>query len=403
MPGDGSSPRMRGTLGQQVADGGGTRFIPAHAGNTRSLTRERMIESVHPRACGEHTASAPSAQSEGGSSPRMRGTLLQFAVGFPRVRFIPAHAGNTWRDWLAHSPMPVHPRACGEHAPLRRSSPTSNGSSPRMRGTQPLNTSPKSMLRFIPAHAGNTSATPLSLRASAVHPRACGEHASRHYDPARLDGSSPRMRGTPGGGVRGAAPGRFIPAHAGNTSSAANSSLSNSVHPRACGEHRLLFTTRSSRCGSSPRMRGTPGFSRSRPLLFRFIPAHAGNTPPQPLLAARNRVHPRACGEHSTSGSIGGQCGGSSPRMRGTPRSIRGIRRAFRFIPAHAGNTPHYFDPFCCAAVHPRACGEHRSANVPLPIGVGSSPRMRGTRAPGAPIRCGRRFIPAHAGNTSLR
>jgi hypothetical protein len=49
--------------------------------------------------------------------------------------------------------------------------------------------------------------------------------------------------------------------------------------------------------------------------------------------------HPRACGEHGTSAEAGIVHGGSSPRMRGTPRQPDLGQPEARIIPAHAGNT----------------------------------------------------------------
>src|SRR5690606_21410436 len=75
----------------------------------------------------------------------------------------------------------------------------------------------------------------------------------------------------------------------------------------------------------------------------------------------------------------------------------------WRFIPAHAGNTSLKLWEAAAIAVHPRACGEHIGCCFPLLAVLGSSPRMRGTRR----ATCDRtrrcRFIPAHAGNTRMR
>ena len=179
---------------------------------------------------------------------------------------------------------------------------------------------------------------------SAVHPRACGEHIAPQRCIGRRRPVHPRACGEHYGDSRCAGPG--VP-----------------VHPRACGEH------------IEHAMRMHPG--------HRFIPARAGNTPPY--------------------SDTGRAYGGSSPRVRGT-RCIRDCRPDRR-------------------SVHPRACGEHaepraprvgrrrfipaRAGNTPTRaamtrVRVGSSPRVRGTRAC-APTVDGmqRRFIPARAGNTS--
>ena len=152
------------------------------------------------------------------------------------------------------------------------------------------------------------------------------------------------------------------------------------VHPRACGEHTCLMAVPMVLCGSSPRMRGTPHIPNLVIQQARFIPAHAGNTVLNDLEQGSEAVHPRACGEHSSSGSALATTDGSSPRMRGTLR--HGLDRLLdrRFIPAHAGNTVLVGREREQDAVHPRACGEHSSCSpTVLPL-FGSSPRMRGTR-----------------------
>ena len=153
----GSSPRTRGTRCTAPADRPRRRFIPAHAGNTRTEHFDRAAWTVHPRARGEHQV--------------VQGVL--WCV----TRFIPAHAGNTSTSALPTATLLVHPRARGEHAGLRHCSVFTH--------------------RFIPAHAGNTSRATWAVRRNAVHPRARGEHAVPQELPEITDGSSPRTRGTP--------------------------------------------------------------------------------------------------------------------------------------------------------------------------------------------------------------
>ncbi len=147
----------------------------------------------------------------------MRGTLAEHTCEFLRLRFIPAHAGNTWSDAHRDSRCRVHPRACGEHVVQGRWITSSSGSSPRMRGTLFEDQEEQTSKRFIPAHAGNTCNPQVNKCPQAVHPRACGEHFSTLFK--RLDclGSSPRMRGTRAFLVLPSNDTRFIPAHAGNT------------------------------------------------------------------------------------------------------------------------------------------------------------------------------------------
>ena len=102
------------------------------------------------------------------------------------------------------------------------------------------------------------------------------------------------------------------------------------VHPRACGEQTVI----------PPMYLAEVHFSTVR----RFIPAPAGNSPPN------TRTDPHACG--------------SSPRLRGTALSRHSTMRSQLQL----------------QSVHPRACGEQEiQAGIPARPVCGSSPRLRGT------------------------
>ncbi len=147
-------------------------------------------------------------------------------------------------------------------------------------------------------------------------------------------------------------------------------------------------------------MRGTPAQEGGHPQGGRFIPARAGNTSDKKWWRWCRPVHPRACGEHPTYGSMAPWRSGSSPRVRGTRPVVGELSHLHRFIPARAGNTPAEATPAAPKAVHPRACGEHLICPGFFPPGGGSSPRVRGTPHPGLHEGCELRFIPARAGNT---
>ena len=195
---------------------------------------------------------------DAGSSPRVRGTPAELAGSAYEVRFIPACAGN--------SKSPVAP------------TDAAGGSSPRVRGTRVLATRLFCVHRFIPACAGNSGRRPAIAKASAVHPRVCGELEVFALRPRDQAGSSPRVRGTPPPNGLGRAPERFIPACAGNSCAALSAASWTTVHPRVCGE---LTASRGREAHQG-----------------RFIPACAGNS--------RRRRH-----HHQPNG-------GSSPRVRGT-------------------------------------------------------------------------------------
>ena len=70
----GSSPLARGTRARFAARLVAARFIPAGAGNTDEVLRERICAAVHPRWRGEHINHIGTPGAVGGSSPLARGT-----------------------------------------------------------------------------------------------------------------------------------------------------------------------------------------------------------------------------------------------------------------------------------------------------------------------------------------
>ena len=192
------------------------RFIPAHAGNSRRQSGHQCSRAVHPRARGEQTSPSGLTYCSNGSSPRTRGTVLHRPQRRAHARFIPAHAGNRHLGMPAIRAHPVHPRARGEQCRPARAKPFLIGSSPRTRGTGHVHAAAAVVVRFIPAHAGNSIARSISSRATSVHPRARGEQRARRIFARIPRGSSPRTRGTAPAPARRPRPQRFIPAHAGN-------------------------------------------------------------------------------------------------------------------------------------------------------------------------------------------
>ena len=248
---------MRGTRHGIELEQAEYRFIPAFAGNTAGRFRSEIRSSVHPRVCGEHTATHSASVSASGSSPRLRGTQRMGGVQIVGVRFIPAFAGNTPASNAFMNSTAVHPRVCGEHPIRARKVIASGGSSPRLRGTLCRAPIYRPAVRFIPAFAGNTSGLRRGPRSAAVHPRVCGEHCGKRDSRLARFGSSPRLRGTHDRRGIERQPVRFIPAFAGNTEGREGQALAQSVHPRVCGEHSSRRNATSTSGGSSPRLRGT--------------------------------------------------------------------------------------------------------------------------------------------------
>ena len=290
---------------------------------------------------------------------------------------------------------------CGEHPRSLRTGRHRLGSSPRVRGTRPGLPSTRTFHRFIPACAGNTPWAGIACSTLSVHPRVCGEHGITGTPLIEVIGSSPRVRGTRFQSQPSTQHMRFIPACAGNTTSASRRGCARTVHPRVCGEHLLRLRYMAVMYGSSPRVRGTHGGGRSSFVWCRFIPACAGNTRQETALAVPLQVHPRVCGEHAGTNWQDVTNVGSSPRVRGTLLLFHLGDGRRRFIPACAGNTQGPWLSRDQRSVHPRVCGEHIARAAAAFNKAGSSPRVRGTPTVCTPPVHHDRFIPACAGNTS--
>ena len=167
---------MRGTLSIRGVLRYARGIIPAYAGNTSAVDNVVELVGDHPRVCGEHLLLFSNLTSFLGSSPRMRGTLDYHHVDIDHGGIIPAYAGNTLRFSRSVSPYRDHPRVCGEHIEYKVEGATSQGSSPRMRGTPIALATFVIACGIIPAYAGNTLRLRIMFSSTRDHPRVCGEH-----------------------------------------------------------------------------------------------------------------------------------------------------------------------------------------------------------------------------------
>ena len=275
----GSSPRVRGKRGG--ADGVLTvcGLIPARAGKTHERYAGAHSSGAHPRACGENKIKGLKPDIQVGSSPRVRGKRHRGCVGWSIIRLIPARAGKTRSTRLWRLSRRAHPRACGENRPAPSRPGAFEGSSPRVRGKRGPVSATDSHARLIPARAGKTSTSSTPAGTPRAHPRACGENVEPIAYATGGQGSSPRVRGKHPlapllAGVHG-----LIPARAGKTTSSPPPPRARRAHPRACGENECRRTGSPRGTGSSPRVRGKPGGRRGDRRVAGLIPARAGKTP----------------------------------------------------------------------------------------------------------------------------
>ena len=109
--------------------------------------------------------------------------------------------------------------------------------------------------------------------------------------------------------------------------------------------------------GSSPRVRGKPGGLGHDHGHARIIPARAGQTIPFRDGFSIAPDHPRACGANEVAHTEHSRDFGSSPRVRGKRVRLRRLLSAHRIIPARAGQTRPFLGCACESPDHPRACG----------------------------------------------
>ena len=252
-----------------------------------------------------------------GSSPRVRGRLpLKLRIK-ARIRLIPASAGQTrslrlWWMWLT-----AHPRECGADLLPQHLLRLLKGSSPRVRGRRDCRRRHRARIGLIPASAGQTHHHLSTVGRNTAHPRECGADRGAFSPRISSVGSSPRVRGRRRGCNDHDPAGGLIPASAGQTRTRARSQPGQGAHPRECGADRLVFFVRGYAVGSSPRVRGRLRASMAVRVEIGLIPASAGQTRTAVPSSPAAKAHPRECGADCTCSANRTTRRGSSPRVRG--------------------------------------------------------------------------------------
>ena len=195
IPGWGSSPHVRGAPLANGRDIYTTGIIPACAGSTLPLIRSPTPYWDHPRMCGEHSYKVLCCTVHWGSSPHVRGALLQRQRHRIRAGIIPACAGSTWSMAIGTAWDGDHPRMCGEHRISVNTVSSSAGSSPHVRGAHSGIHFRSCRRGIIPACAGSTSIWKPKRSVCWDHPRMCGEHVITLLAALVAGGSSPHVRG----------------------------------------------------------------------------------------------------------------------------------------------------------------------------------------------------------------
>ena len=212
---------MRGNRDREAWQSASARSIPAYAGEPNRRRPGPGNSTVYPRVCGGTLPPPLAARFEIGLSPRMRGNQPHRINLPPRLRSIPAYAGEPRLHKSIARCYRVYPRVCGGTGTPGGDAPTVNGLSPRMRGNRERHQRTRRRVRSIPAYAGEPSRSAKPGGRSAVYPRVCGGTRGFRRSSSARRGLSPRMRGNPRHSLAPSAAARSIPAYAGEPQSGA--------------------------------------------------------------------------------------------------------------------------------------------------------------------------------------
>jgi len=191
----GPSPRRRGNPQRDGSEHDGTRTIPAQAGEPAAHRTGASAVTDHPRAGGGTHSQTVHSGTSSGPSPRRRGNLSPMISVMSVMRTIPAQAGEPEPVGKVYFCSRDHPRAGGGTSSLHVLVNRIRGPSPRRRGNPVCLVSVIRILRTIPAQAGEPTSSSSRCASRRDHPRAGGGTPRHHPATQQRDGPSPRRRG----------------------------------------------------------------------------------------------------------------------------------------------------------------------------------------------------------------
>ena len=191
----------------------------------------------HPREYGENIHSDTQSYALSGSSPRIRGKLLQHPGQTLEHRIIPANTGKIRPTRVHRLFNRDHPREYGENVARWRLLCGFRGSSPRIRGK--LADVFQCLFRcgIIPANTGKMCTSTHLPTCETDHPREYGENRHRVLTTLEWWGSSPRIRGKLADVFQCLFRCGIIPANTGKIIGGHRPVLPNPDHPREYGEN----------------------------------------------------------------------------------------------------------------------------------------------------------------------
>ena len=172
-----------------------SRITPAYAGKSCPFLRRTSPRRDHPRVCGEKTLHDLAHLCAQGSPPRVRGKASLLAPLRRAARITPACAGKSVTYTWAVGVREDHPRVCGEKEAGALSEVYETGSPPRVRGKDIKPAVREFNQGITPACAGKSTSASLRISWSRDHPRVCGEKFCQNKSTITSRGSPPRVRG----------------------------------------------------------------------------------------------------------------------------------------------------------------------------------------------------------------
>ena len=253
----GPSPRSRGSRLLRLAALALARSIPAFAGEPGARRRRCARRAVHPRVRGGATCAMTRLTSWTGPSPRSRGSPDDMLTDPQCVRSIPAFAGEPRGRRSATRRAGVHPRVRGGASVSTSAVCGGGGPSPRSRGSRVATAAVVTIIRSIPAFAGEPRREAIVTSSSTVHPRVRGGASDDGVVDGQHRGPSPRSRGSRGRAAKLTPTIGSIPAFAGEPGRSRRPESRFEVHPRVRGGAQERRCIAKGQDGPSPRSRGS--------------------------------------------------------------------------------------------------------------------------------------------------
>ena len=419
----GLSPPTRGNHERIVPSSGGSRSIPAHAGEPSPRGLSGRVSQVSPPTRGNPSdrrgirrplGSIPAHPGgtlssvlllicSDGLSPPTRGNLSEKPNLRGDIGSIPAHAGEPRRRRFRRRPPEVYPRPRGGTRQFAVCPYRHPGLSPPTRGNRARLSCGGEWQGSIPAHAGEPPPLCLARQICGVYPRPRGGTLRALPFAPFARGLSPPTRGNPMSSPPKATPSGSIPAHAGEPYPRWRYRPQLKVYPRPRGGTPNGLRPAPNPPGLSPPTRWN---LRDEPVHGNqpgSIPAHAVEpfaTSPATRLSS---VYPRPRGGTVVCPSVGVGYRGLSPPTRGNHYRTDEAGARLRSIPAHAGEPSSLSCWSSVHAVYPRPRGGTSPSIAPDASAKGLSPPTRGNRASMAERIACPGSIPAHAGEPRPR